>query len=180
MTRRSQLARAALVALALVLLTACGGTAHNDADVAFTQEMIPHHHQAVMMARLATSRDAGPEVADLAERIERAQVPEIKLMSGWLRDWDESSMGSGGMGAMGYGDGTGMMDPGQMHDLARARGAAFDRLFLTQMIEHHRGAVTMAEKEQSEGQDPEVIALAKSIEKSQTAEIAEMRKLLAG
>lgn len=174
------IARMTVVALALVLLTACGGGAddHNEADVSFAQEMIPHHRQAVMMASLATTNDAGPEVADLADRIAEAQGPEIETMTGWLEDWDEQVMGSrgtGGTGGMG-----GMMDPGQMRQLAAARGAAFDRLFLTQMTEHHIGAIEMAQKVQARGEDKDVIALAESIEKSQTSEIAEMEKLLAG
>ena len=180
------IARTAVAALALVLLAACGGgdgatssADHDQADVTFAQQMIPHHQQAVMMARLAETNDAGPEVTDLARRISSAQEPEIERMTGWLKDWDEQVMGSGDMGD-GSGAMTGMMDAGQMSDLAAARGAAFDRLFLTQMIEHHTGAIEMARKEQSEGASKDAIALARAIEKAQTSEIAEMRKLLAG
>jgi uncharacterized protein (DUF305 family) len=195
-----QIARAALAAFAIVLLAACGSTdsstatpasGHNRADVTFTQQMIPHHQQAVMMAKLAATHDAGPEVAALASRIEKAQGPEIEQMTGWLKDWGESTR-MGGMQGMGDNHTTGddpatpsaggamggMMSAGQMQQLAAARGAAFDRLFLTQMVQHHRGAVQMAQREQSEGKSQDVIGLARGIEKAQTSEIAEMEKLL--
>lgn len=194
----NQVARAAIAALALVLLTACGGSGdgatasgdHNRADVTFLRQMIPHHRQAVMMTLLADTRDAGPQVRDLATRIEDAQRREIGQMSDWLESWDEG-YGHGDMGGM-YdddgsgdgdgmmGDGNGMLDGGQMRDLVASRGAAFDRLFLTLMIEHHEGALEMTSEEQAEGENKDVIVLAKEMEKVQTAEIAEMRRLLAG
>ena len=185
-------ARALAAAAAIVLLAACGadngnaggadGSAdHNQADVTFAQEMIPHHQQALMMTGLAAANDAGPEVSALAARIKEAQTPEIELMTGWLKDWDEDS-GHAGMDGMDddADGGMGGMDPAQMRELAAARGADFDRVFLTQMIEHHEGAVEMARTEQAEGKNEAARALAGDIEKSQTAEIDEMKKLLAG
>ncbi len=192
------LARSVAAAAAIVLLAACGAdndsgggadssADHNQADVTFAQQMIPHHRQALMMSKLARTNDAGPEVAALAERIEQAQEPEIEKMTGWLEDWDEDGAGMGGMGGMDHGDDeaddgdmAGMMSPGDMRELATARGAEFDRVFLTQMIEHHEGAVEMAQKEQTEGKHAGTLELAEQIERSQTSEIAEMQKLLAG
>jgi len=85
---------AALLAASLLTLAACGnytntdpGAAHNEADVTFAQQMIPHHQQAVEMARLAQTRAGDREVQDLAADIEAAQDPEIETMTGWLDSW---------------------------------------------------------------------------------------------
>ena len=183
----------AAVAVALALLTtACGGddeakpsTAHNAADVTFAQQMIPHHQQAVEMAALAESQNAGSEVRALARTIEGAQGPEIKKMTSWLEAWGEKVPDGEGMQGMGgtAGDGAGsmpgMMSGQDMRELTTARGAAFDDLFLTQMIEHHTGAIAMAAKEEAAGRSEAAVALAGSIRTSQTAEVARMRKLLA-
>ena len=160
---------------------------HNDADVTFASGMIPHHESAIAMAQMAADRAADPRVEDLAARIAAAQAPEIETMSGWLADWGAGASGSAaddGMGGMDHGG----MDDGGMGDgnmggmdtgaLAGMSGTEFDRMFLTMMIEHHRSAVQMAETEAADGQNPDAIALAKSIRDSQTAEIAEMQQLL--
>ena len=149
----------------------------NEADVTFVQGMIPHHRGALEMAQLAESRAEDPRVQDLATRIEAAQDPEIETMTGWLEDWgqpESDDMGGMDMGGMDMGG----MDM-DMSGLEAATGAEFDRMFLEMMIEHHRGAVEMAETEIAEGQNADAIALAREISSSQTAEIAEMETLLA-
>jgi len=152
----------------------------NDADVAFAQGMIPHHQQAVEMAELALdpTRAASPEVVDLATRIQAAQDPEIQLMTGWLDAWGqpmEMDMVEGDMGSM-----EGTMSEEDMAALAAASGTDFDRMWLEMMTAHHRGAVKMAETEQTDGMDPDAIALAGQIIAAQQAEIEEMRGLLEG
>jgi uncharacterized protein (DUF305 family) len=151
----------------------------NATDVAFARDMIPHHHQAIQMARLAGSRAEDPRVLDLAGRIEAAQQPEIETLSGWLDEWgaDRGHMDDG-MGGTGHGGMGGMMSEQDMHALMNATGAGFDRLFLEQMTVHHEGAVEMAATEIAEGRNADAIALAETIRKTQTAEIAEMRQLL--
>jgi len=146
----------------------------DDADVAFVRAMITHHHQAIRMARSARDRATDPRVVDLAARIEQVQAAEITTMTGWLREWGPGGgqMGSG-MAGMG-----GMVSAGDVHALMTATGADVDRLFLTGMIEHHRGAIAMAEEELAGGRDAEVLALARSIRESQSAEITEMERLL--
>ncbi|MDP9453686.1 MAG: DUF305 domain-containing protein [Actinomycetota bacterium] len=160
-----------------------GEAHHNEADVAFLQGMIPHHQQAVEMSELALSNTENPEVRDLAERIEAAQQPEIDQMNDLLQSWGvEAGAASGGEhGAHGGGGGghPGMLSEDQLGQLAAARGAEFDRLFLTGMIEHHRGAVTASEKELAEGASEDAKALAQEIIDAQEAEIAEMEQLLA-
>ncbi|MFY1574325.1 DUF305 domain-containing protein [Verrucosispora sp. WMMD703] len=154
----------------------------NAADVMFAQMMIPHHEQAVEMSDLATTRASDPEVKQLATQIKDAQAPEIAQLRAWLTSW-------GAPMPMANGDGHGMpeMDhemPGMMSEadmtrLAAASGTEFDRQFLTMMIAHHEGAVTMAEEESAQGANPDARALAQRIATTQQAEIDTMRKILA-
>ena len=164
-----------------VLGAACGGSesGHNDADVTFTQQMIPHHTQAISMARLADTRASSSDVKVLAKRIEAAQDPEINKMRGWLENWGKSETAGHDMS---HGDTAmtgGMMSAQDMAALAKANGPEFDRLFLTMMTQHHRGAVEMAKSELNNGKSKDAKALATSIRDSQTKEIAEMANLLA-
>lgn len=162
--------------------------AHNQADIAFAQGMIPHHQQAVQMAELAQSRANDPRVKDLAAKIEAAQAPEIEEMTTWLTNWGAPlpSAPAGEPDAHGgaHGSTTGAM-PGMMTDqdmaaLEAASGDEFDRMFLEMMIRHHEGAVEMATIEQQQGQNPAAKALAEKIHADQTTEIGQMRSLLDG
>ncbi len=144
----------------------------NDADVAFATDMIPHHEQAVDMSAMAQER-GGPEVVDLADRIEAAQDPEIETMTGWLQDWGVDV--PTGMGSMADMD---MMDPSDMEDIMGAEGAQFDTVWLEMMIEHHEGAIAMAQVEKAEGVNPEAVELAATIIEAQQAEIVEMEQML--
>jgi len=181
----------ALVLVAALALTGCGsgdsngsgGGDFNKADVTFTQSMIPHHEQAVQMAKMAKQHASTAEVKNLADKIESAQGPEIKTMKGWLKDWGKSESG-GSMSGMDHGSGSnmdmpGMMSDGEMAGLNKATGATFDKMFLTMMIGHHTGAIEMAKTEQAKGKNADAKALAKKIEAAQTTEIAEMKKMLA-
>ena len=150
---------------------------HNAADVTFAQEMIPHHAQAITMAKVAATNAADPKVKDLAKRIEDAQDPEIKTMSDWLKAWGEDVPASD-MGGMDHGSMPGMMSSSEMAALEKAAGAEFDKMFLQMMIRHHEGAIEMAKTEQSSGKSTDAKKLAGEIEKAQTAEITEMQGLL--
>lgn len=158
--------------------TASGGS-FNDADVTFAQSMIPHHRQAVKMAKLAQKRASAPDVKQLAAKIEGAQGPEIDIMARWLNSWDKK-VPSDSMPGMGHSEGSmpGMMSDSDMKNLGAATGPTFDRLFLTMMMSHHSGAIEMAKTEQKDGKNPDAVALAKKIEADQTAEITDMKKLL--
>ena len=155
-------------------------TAHNDADVAFVQGMLPHHEGALRMAQLADGRASDPRVIDLANRIEAAQGPEIETMTGWLEAWGEP-LPEDDMGGMDHGSG-GMdmegMSEEDMTALDSSSGAEFDRMFLEMMIPHHQGAVDMAETEIADGSNPDAVDMAREIVESQTAEIEEMQTLL--
>ncbi|NUP27005.1 MAG: DUF305 domain-containing protein [Nocardia sp.] len=167
--------------------SAVGGTAttsvagdHNQADIRFAEEMIPHHRQAVEMAAMVPSHTGNPEVIDLAARIQQAQDPEIATMTGWLRAWGVAEPEAGGHSGMDHGSMPGMMTDEQMSQLEAARGPEFDRMWLTMMIAHHEGAVRMAETELAEGVNPDAQALARQVIDAQQAEIDRMRALLNG
>ncbi|MEV8516446.1 DUF305 domain-containing protein [Dactylosporangium sp. NPDC051484] len=206
LVRRAVLAGAALATA--LLLGACGGghdpmpgmqsghatapggsaspgrassAAFNDADVMFAQMMIPHHQQAVEMAALAGTRAADPEVKSLAARIEAAQEPEIKTMTGWLAEWGRPApMMSGGMNHSGaHSAMPGMMSDADMARLKAATGKDFDRQFCTMMIAHHRGAIAMAEDELAGGVNTDAKDLARQIITAQQAEIDTMNTFLA-
>jgi uncharacterized protein (DUF305 family) len=163
----------------------------NDADVMFAQQMIPHHRQAVQMAQMAPSHTQNPKVRDLAARIAAEQAPEIQTMTGWLHTWGKpvptgtpgmmspmpGMMGSPGRGMSGPSM-PGMMSQQEMSQLMARHGAHFDHMFLQMMIKHHQGAIEMARTEQSQGVNPAAKKLARQIETSQTAEIAQMQQLL--
>lgn len=146
----------------------------NDQDVMFAQMMVPHHEQAVEMSDMILAKsDIDPEVTTLAEEIKAAQGPEIEQLNQWLSDWGAASM-SGMDHSM-----DGMMSDEDMANLDAAAGDEASRLFLEQMIEHHEGAIDMAQDEVDDGQNADAVALANDIIASQTEEIATMRELLA-
>jgi uncharacterized protein (DUF305 family) len=123
---------------------------HNDQDITFAAAMIDHHRQALQIAKLAPGRTTNPTILALARSIAAAQAPEITTMSNWLTMWsqpipeDMSGMDMGGSMP-------GMLGQADITKLTKARGAAFDRLFLTLMTSHHRGAITMAKTQVTSG-----------------------------
>lgn len=158
--------------------------AHNDADVAFATDMIPHHRQAVMMADMAATQSSDASVKELAAGIKVAQGPEITEMSGWLTGWGAPVPNATGMdhsmgGGMGGENMNGMMSDQDMTKMGAMSGTDFDEAFLTGMTAHHEGAVKMARQELADGQNAEAKKLAQAIIDSQTAEITTMKDLLA-
>ena len=156
---------------------------HNDADIAFAQQMIPHHAQAIAMAEMATTHATSPKVRELADNIKQAQQPEIDQMTGWLQTWgaEVPSTNPNDMGDMDHASGgamPGMMSPEQMNQMNQAGGAQFDRMFLEMMIEHHKGAIEMAQTELNDGEYSEAKQLAQKIITDQQAEITQMQTLL--
>ena len=150
------------------------GGPHNTADVEFATAMIPHHGQAVEMADMALRKATDDRVKQLATQIKAAQDPEITQMSGWLTGWRQPVPAvSGHTMPM-----EGMMSMQDMDRLGGASGTEFDRMWVQMMIEHHQGALLIAQKELSSGKDAEAKDLAKSIHGSQAKEIATMKALL--
>lgn len=198
----------ALGALILTLglaLTACGNddggsnsstqvsaTEHNDADVAFASAMLQHHTQALSMVDLTRNRPLDPEVQQLVKQIPDAQAPEIQTFTDWLTDWDEEvpeTMGdhaNAGHNMDDMGDSMegmdsdmpGMMSAKDMTALNDASDAEFQTMWLEMMVEHHEGAVEMAQAETEDGQYKPAIDLADNIVSSQAGEIETMKGLL--
>ncbi|MFL5483846.1 MAG: DUF305 domain-containing protein [Gemmatimonadaceae bacterium] len=158
------------------------------ADVEFMSHMIHHHAQAIVMARWAPTHGASPAVQRLADRIINAQQDEIGTMQSWLRDRrqpvPEATPGGVMMNMAGMEHEMlmpGMLTEAQMKQLDAARGPEFDRLFLTYMIQHHKGAVSMVKDlfgTYGAGQDELVFKFASDVNVDQSTEIARMEKLL--
>jgi uncharacterized protein (DUF305 family) len=150
----------------------------NEQDAAFASNMIVHHREAIEMADMARSQAENPKVLALADKIKAAQAPEIETLSTWLTDWGMQPPAEGA--AMDHGGSAmpGMMTPEEMEELGGMKGAEFDEMFLTMMIKHHEGAVTMAQEEVAEGKNESVKEFAQKVIDDQTAEIDEMKALL--
>jgi uncharacterized protein (DUF305 family) len=149
------------------------------------QHMIGHHAQALEMTKLVPTRTSREDMRLLAERIAVSQRDEIGLMRQWLaqRGEEAPSMDAQHHAAMGHGTlMPGMLTAADLEQLANAKGADFDRLFLEDMIRHHQGAVTMVRDlfaTPGAAQESETYRFATDVEADQRAEIARMRALLA-
>jgi uncharacterized protein (DUF305 family) len=196
--RTAAVGRLVAAALAAVVLAGCAGSSggtsadgssFDDADVTFTTAMVPHHAQAILMAKMAPAHQASAHVKELAQQILAEQGPEIVQMQELLSQWGRpaaptaSMSPTGGMAGMGGTDvgqalAQGMMTDEQMRDLTAATGPAFDQLFLQMMIDHHEGAVAMAKTELSDGENTDAQVLAENISDGQLAQITLMRQLL--
>ncbi|MCU0617218.1 MAG: DUF305 domain-containing protein [Gemmatimonadaceae bacterium] len=180
---------------------------YTQADIDFMAGMIHHHAQAILISRWAPSHGASPAVQRLTARIINAQTDEIAIMQTWLRDRNQApptvdSTGAVSMPSAGGGhdahaahnahaghaapahDHTtmpGMLSPAQLAELDAARGQEFDRLFLTFMIAHHRGAVTMVRdlfSSAGAGQDETIFKFANDVEVDQSTEIKRMLSMM--
>ena len=160
----------------------------HEADVHFMTGMIGHHAQALVMAGFAPANDASPAVQVLCARIINAQSDEIAIMQRWLRERGlpvpeihiegATLMVHGPEHAMNM---PGMISPEQLRELEVARGPDFDRLFLTYMIQHHQGAVTMVHDlfaADGAAQDDFIFKMASDIQVDQATEIARMELML--
>lgn len=165
------------------------GYPYTEADIGFMSHMIGHHAQALVMAGWAPTHGASPSVRTLAERIINGQQDEIATMQRWLRDRNlpVPEARPAGMKMVMNGVEHEMLMPGmltevQMKELDESRGPEFDRLFLTYMIQHHRGAVAMVKDlfgSAGAGQDETVFKFASDVSVDQSTEIARMERMLA-
>jgi len=157
------------------------------ADVAFMQGMIMHHSQAVAMTAMIASHTENAEVRRLGAKISSSQTDEIRFMERWLvARGKPTSMAMPGMPDMDM-DGNpmapmpGMLTPAQMDALGKAKGAEFDHLFLTGMIQHHNGALVMVRdlfNSAGAGQDADLFNFATDADNTQRAEIRIMEEML--
>lgn len=164
------------------------------ADISFMQGMIMHHSQAVEMTDLLRTRSHNKDLQALGKRISISQTDEMKFMQQWLEDRGQPvSMEHSHMADMKSGDHIshmnmdsmplmpGMLSPQQMKALEQARGASFDHLFLTGMIQHHTGALVMVQdlvNTPGAGQDSVLFDFATDVDNTQRAEINIMRSML--
>lgn len=167
------------------------GNAYNDADVDFASDMIQHHAQALQMVDLTLGRKLDAEVVTLTEQIRAAQAPEIEKMADWLEDWDqpvpETSRDHANAHAQEHGESVemdtdmpGMLSAKELESLESAAGPEFQTMWLEMMIEHHEGAVEMAEAQVEEGSNAKAVAVAEDIISTQEREISTMQDLLGG
>jgi uncharacterized protein (DUF305 family) len=171
----------------------------SEADISFMQGMIMHHSQAVEMTDLMSARTRNKALLSLGKRISISQTDEIKYMKQWLEERGKPPASAHDhmhdMAAMKMADGKamehmdmgsmplmpGMLSPQQMKDLTKAKGPAFDHLFLTGMIQHHTGALVMVQDlfdTPGAGQDAVLFDFAADIDNTQRAEIRIMQGML--
>ncbi|HEY4217718.1 MAG TPA: DUF305 domain-containing protein [Gemmatimonadaceae bacterium] len=158
------------------------------ADIEFMSGMIGHHSQAVKMASWVPTHGASKGLQIFAARIALGQTAEIGLMQDWLRDRnqpvpepDPRGMKMTMNGVDQYMMMPGMLTPEQMAQLDSARGVAFDRLFLIDMMQHHRGAISMVDKlDNTPGadQDETIFKFSNNVQVDQTTEIDRMQQML--
>ncbi len=149
----------------------------NDADIDFAAGMIGHHRQAVEMAQMVLERGVTPAVKDLAGRIKAAQTPEIATLSGLLTTFGEKVPSAGSEHGGGHSS-KGIMSPDEIERLKTLSGKDLEKAFLTDMIEHHEGAVEQATTELADGKFGAAKTLAEQIKSAQDGEITEMKNLL--
>lgn len=155
------------------------GAIYTVADVEFMQGMIAHHAQAIHMSRMAEAHRASPRVLKLSIKIDQSQLPEIRIMQGWLRHYDQFVPDTSSWRTMTM---PGMLTPEQLKALDAATGVDFDRAFLNLMIQHHEGALTMVKDllaSPGAAQEVDVNVFANDVVTAQTAEIGIMREMLA-
>jgi uncharacterized protein (DUF305 family) len=165
-----------------------GTYGYTKADVAFMSGMIHHHSQALIMAGWAKSHGASASLQIFCQRIITGQGAEIELMKRWLTQRHEAIPDPSAHKAMAGMPGMamdslmpGMLTPEQMKQLDKARGLEFDRLFLTGMIQHHTGAISMVTQlfdSYGAGQDDVVFKFATNVNADQITEIDRMQQML--
>lgn len=145
----------------------------NSADVSYARMMIEHHTQALEITELAPDRAESSKVKALADRISAAQGPEIAAMKAWLKEHGKAETSDDHEHAAM----PGMATEPQLKKLRAAQGKAFDQLFLTLMITHHEGAITMATDVKAQGNNIRIEEMADDVVAQQTSEINRMRDM---
>lgn len=156
-----------------------GMMSNGQLDAHFIEQMIPHHEDAITMAKLAQTKALKPEVKQLALSIIDSQGKEIDQMKSWYKDWFGKEVPEGAPGMMGGNGGMhgGMM--GDSSDMTKLETATdFDKAFVEEMIPHHQMAVMMATMLKNGTNRPEMKKLAEDIIAAQTSEIDQMRQWL--
>ena len=159
-------------------ITIPAGALYRVPDVEFMQGMIAHHAQAIAMSRMAAGHHADARVLKLANKIDQSQVAEIRIMQEWLTRNGQTAPDTSSWRSMHM---PGMLTMAQLQALDAATGSAFDRAYLTLMIQHHEGALQMVKDllaTAGSAQDVDVSVFANDVVSVQTAEIGAMRQIL--
>jgi uncharacterized protein (DUF305 family) len=178
----TRICAAVAAVLTVVTVSSCGApprsaealpaAVHNDQDVMFAQRMIPHHQQAVDMAAMVPSHTANPTLRVVAIHISTDQRAEISMLTDLLKQWGASTSPPAAMSM------EGMVDDATMRRLPSLSGAEFDTAWITAMIGHHQGAVTVSQAELANGQSPDAQKMARLIINAQQREISYMTNLI--
>ena len=190
MRKRTTILLGAILAVLAVVAAGCGGSDSADGeasppsssapgavpfDPAFIDGMVPHHEEAIVMAKEAKAAGLSePELVEIADAIIAAQQKEIDQMRRWREDWfDSPEIDPNGADTLGLS----MDEMGMQHDAADFSDAEdVDATFATMMIDHHNGAIAMAELARTKGQHAEVRELADAIIEAQEREVATLRE----
>lgn len=196
---RTRASLAAAVLAPVALLAACGddtgespgattstapnGDVVSSVDVAFAQELLPHHADALVMVDLSLGRDLDPRVADLLERLRTEHTAQVQTLSGWLTAWGEEVPETARDHANAHADEDGAPDPAEdahadLAALEQARGAAFEQALLTALVDHHAEGVALAADEVADGEFAPARDLAADVVDTQERETEEMQALL--
>jgi len=151
---------------------------HNDTDVMYLQMMVAHHGQGLEMVRLAAKNAERGEIRTLAQAIEVTQRDEVKLMTGWLKQWSAPTTVDHAPSAHADHGGLPATGPEEIAALKKAKGAAFETAFLTLFVAHQHTAVEMAHLETKQGGNAEAKALADRISTSRADQIKQMLQLM--
>jgi uncharacterized protein (DUF305 family) len=173
-------------------LAGCGGTAntapqphgrasaiagqqrHNQADITFLQDLLPHHVQTGTMTDLARTKATSSRVKVLAARIRAEQDQQITRIRDLLGAWGVAIPA----GASGNGSVPGMLSDQQMKQLSSASGNDFDQTFLRLMVDHQQGAIQLSQTELVQGSDPQAQRIAQDTVTRQQIEVNQMQKML--
>ncbi|HUO38878.1 MAG TPA: DUF305 domain-containing protein [Mycobacterium sp.] len=149
---------------------------HNSDDVAFAHNMLADYQQTIQLSTMALANTTNQQLLTLAQQITAEQQPQVQAFMALLLQWGEdASAAPGGQAGI-----PGMVDQATVDRLRTLNGSDFDKLWLQSMISHELGAVDMAQAEVTRGQNPDAIALARSIITAQQAEIGQMKQMLGG
>jgi uncharacterized protein (DUF305 family) len=162
-------------AAAAAAAAAVAGNGHNAQDLTFARRVLLHDAQATELAKAAASHAQAAGVRAFAQSMQQAASAQVAIARARLRAWKVASPAAQADDAD---EEPGMLATDDVRSLATTAGPDFDWKFLTLMIEHHLGGVTLAQQQEREGRDGPLVALARDMEKAQNDEIATMRKLL--
>jgi uncharacterized protein (DUF305 family) len=151
---------------------------HNDTDVMYLQMMVAHHEQGLEMVRLAEKNTGRAEIRTLAQAVDATQSDEVKMMTGWLKQWNAPTTVDHAPSAHADHGGLPATGPEEIAALKKAKGAKFETTFLNLFVAHQHNAVEMAHLETKQGSNAEAKAFAERVSASRADQIQQMLQLM--